>query len=208
MKNFTPSILERASIYRSRSNSVISPVHEVEETSLSGIHQSGNETVRYQDREELLGVDQRQSRNHSRSWRSCKAYLPVTKWTISFTLFTLVQCIVFVALESVLFQDWQTNIRGDANATTEAKVLPAQFATVIFESLYLVVLALDAVRLKNHGPDHRDLPEQCRHVGPSRYKHDNGRGRRQYFNRHGRDQARQLDVHSATVYRIATGPRL
>ena len=77
-------------------------------------------------------------------WRSYKRYLPTTNWTISFTLLALAQCVACISLEICILTQMQGYEELYLNMT-----VPAQFVTVVFESLYQVVLTLDAVKIKN-----------------------------------------------------------
>jgi hypothetical protein len=81
------------------------------------------------------------------------SYLPDTKWTIIFTVTLVLQGLLVVALEACLFVLWHRQmsaVKNDYNVLTNISgVLPAQLSTICIETIYQVVLFLDAIRLRN-----------------------------------------------------------
>lgn len=72
-----------------------------------------------------------------------RRYLPTTKWTIIFTLLMLAQSVACIIIGSVIFR------LGWDGPSLFSLTLLAHFVTTTVESLYQLVLALEAVRLKN-----------------------------------------------------------
>jgi hypothetical protein len=88
-------------------------------------------------------------------WRTAVAYLPKTPATTALAASVTVQGLVCIVLEVVFYKTISTLPHawdpGDPFhlQTLVRTPLPAQVATVLFESTYQVVLCLDAIRLRN-----------------------------------------------------------
>ena len=84
-------------------------------------------------------------------WRTFKTYLPNTRSTVGLAVTLLVQGIVITALQTCIVGEWEPNLVESLHRKTHnvAAILPAQLATVAFESVYQVILCLDAIRLRN-----------------------------------------------------------
>jgi len=79
-------------------------------------------------------------------------YYPRTKWTWSFMVVTLAQCIISLAIELYVFVRFQENLKGSArakNPPSGALTIPTYLALFIFGFLFELVLVWDALRLKN-----------------------------------------------------------
>ncbi|EME46150.1 hypothetical protein DOTSEDRAFT_70223 [Dothistroma septosporum NZE10] len=79
-------------------------------------------------------------------------YMPNTKWTWAFMLIVLAQAIASLALEAYVFAEFQTSLEVKDNpegAPEPTKTIPTYLALFIFGYLYELVLAWDALRLKN-----------------------------------------------------------
>ncbi|KAF7192831.1 hypothetical protein HII31_05814 [Pseudocercospora fuligena] len=81
-------------------------------------------------------------------------YIPNTKWTWAFMLIVLIQACVSLALESYVFGEFQTSLERNGDGVPEGQhsptlTIPTYLALFIFGYLYELVLAWDALRLKN-----------------------------------------------------------
>ena len=61
----------------------------------------------------------------------------------------LVQAAIILAFESYVFATFQIDLRGDAEAQTQARTIPTFLTLYIFGFIYQLVLIWDALRLKN-----------------------------------------------------------
>lgn len=80
-------------------------------------------------------------------------YVPNTPWTWAFMLVVLGQAIASLALEAYVFGEFQSNLHVKAakgeKAPEPTKTIPTYLALFIFGFVYELVLAWDALRLKN-----------------------------------------------------------
>lgn len=77
-------------------------------------------------------------------------YVPNTTWTWAFMLAVLGQAIASLALEAYVFGEFQSNLRLKKDENPEpSKTIPTYLALFIFGFIYELVLAYDALRLKN-----------------------------------------------------------
>lgn len=74
-------------------------------------------------------------------------YLPNSTWTWAFMLIVLFQAIASLALEAYVFGEFQANL--ETQGPTPTKTIPTYLALFIFGFIYELVLAWDALRLKN-----------------------------------------------------------
>lgn len=77
--------------------------------------------------------------------------MPNTTWTWAFMLVVLAQAIASLALEAYVFGEFQSNLRlkGKTDQPEPIKTIPTYLALFIFGFIYELVLAYDALRLKN-----------------------------------------------------------
>lgn len=80
-------------------------------------------------------------------------YIPNTKWTWAFMIVVLVQAIASLALEVYVFGEFQASLEirdaPDEARPSATYTIPTYLALFIFGFIYELVLAWDALRLKN-----------------------------------------------------------
>ena len=80
-------------------------------------------------------------------------FFPSTRWTWAFTLISVVQTIIALALEGYVFGEFEASLRGEARnhpqQSPAALTIPTYLAVFIFGFIYELVLVWDALRLKN-----------------------------------------------------------
>jgi hypothetical protein len=85
--------------------------------------------------------------------RTCAMYTPNTKWTWMFMIVVLVQAIASLALEVYVFGEFQASLElrnhPGGKAPSPTRTIPTYLALFIFGFIYELVLAWDALRLKN-----------------------------------------------------------
>lgn len=82
--------------------------------------------------------------------------MPNSRWTWSFLLVALFQCLVSLALEGYVFARFETSLRGQAkpgvgqnDVPDNALTIPTYLALFIFGFIYQCILVWDALRLQN-----------------------------------------------------------
>lgn len=104
-----------------------------------------------QEQDEILLPSQPQALSPKRrsgglDWQ---AWLPRTKWTITFISVAFIQSILVIGLEAAIFGlVAQITVNEPYHALLKG-LLPALFVAVAFESIYQVVLGVSAARSKN-----------------------------------------------------------
>ncbi|EGP91111.1 unnamed protein product [Zymoseptoria tritici ST99CH_1A5] len=81
-------------------------------------------------------------------------YLPSTKWTWAFMLTVAIQALACIAVQAYVFGEFLSSLEGspaekNGGRTSTATTIPTYLALFIFGFMYQLVLAWDALRLKN-----------------------------------------------------------
>ncbi|QKX53389.1 uncharacterized protein TRUGW13939_00468 [Talaromyces rugulosus] len=78
-------------------------------------------------------------------------YIPNSKWTWLFVVIVVIQAAVILGLESYVFADFQIHLQTvkAVDSKSSTKTIPTFLSLYIFGFVYELVLAYDALRLKN-----------------------------------------------------------
>lgn len=76
-------------------------------------------------------------------------YIPNSKWTWSFSLVSIAQAIIALALEGYVFAIFETSLQACPKRSTACHTIPTYLALFIFGFLYQLLLVWDALRAKN-----------------------------------------------------------
>ncbi|KAF2496584.1 hypothetical protein BU16DRAFT_336603 [Lophium mytilinum] len=76
-------------------------------------------------------------------------YIPNSTWTWVFSLVSLAQACIALALEGYVFGKFQHSLEGNAESTKQSRTIPTYLAVFMFGYIYQLVLVWDALRMKN-----------------------------------------------------------